>query len=329
MTTTLARNAGRPRSRSFWVARRIAARFGPKVAAAYLTAVARLRAGIDDVALRSAVASGDLNMIMAAIAPTRLGALFQGRDALADMLRRTAAATGRAGADVLQGATGLTVQFNVVHPNVVMFARERSASLVVAITEDVREAVQIVIAAGASEGLTTVQQARAIREIVGLPPNWAAAPSNLARELRDGTFTSTRRLSAIDKARIAKRLREGTVTEEFIAEMRDRYAASLTNRRALNIARTETMAASNHGLRESWHQAIRQGVLPDTARRRWIVTPDDRLRPDHAAVPGMNPDGVPIDGAFSTPLGPSEGPPLEPNCRCGEGLTFPGHEGML
>jgi hypothetical protein len=59
------------------------------------------------------------------------------------------------------------------------------------------------------------------------------------------------------------------------------------------------------------------------------VTPDDRLRETHAAVPGMNPDGVALDGTFETPLGRSSGPPLEPLCRCGEGLSFPGHKGVL
>jgi hypothetical protein len=335
MTATLARpatnaTAGRPRSRSFWVARRIARRFGPQVAASYLNAVARLQAGIDDVEFGSAIASGDLNAIIAAIGPSRLSAIFAGGDSLSELLHRTASATGAAGADILSDALGISVSFNRVDPNVVMFARAQAADLVVAITEDVREAVRIVIAAGASEGLTTRQQAVAIRQVVGLPPNWAAAPSNLARELRAGTFTGSRRLSAVDKARIRKALRDGTMTEELIEEMQRKYSLSLTNRRALNIARTETLRSSNFGLRQGWRQAQKDGHLPETARRHWIVTPDDRLRETHAAVPGMNPDGVPVDGgSYETPLGRVSGPPLEPNCRCSEGLIFPGADGVL
>lgn len=327
---TLATNAtGRPRSRFYEIVDRITDRFGPQVAAAYVRAVTRLQAGIDDVELLSAVASGSIDQMVSAVRPSRLAAIFAGKDSLSELLQRTAGATGDASAEILRDATGLAASFNRVHPNVVMFARERAAMLVVAVSEDVREAIRIVVAAGAAEGLTTVQQARAIREIVGLPPNWAAAPTNLAKELRAGRFTSTRRLSAVDKARIRKRLREDTVDDAFIGEMQDRYARSLTNRRALNIARTETQESAMHGLRESWRQATDQGVLPDTARRHWIVTPDDRLRETHAAVPGLNPDGVPLDGAFDTPLGPSSGPPLEPLCRCGEGLTFPGRPGVL
>jgi len=324
--------AGRPRSRSFWVARRIARRFGRQVAASYLNAVARLQAGIDDVELGSAVASGDLNAIIAAIGPSRLSAIFAGGDSLSDLLHRTAGATGAAGADILSDVLGVSVSFNRVDPNVVMFARAQAADLVVAITEDVREAVRIVIAAGASEGLTTRQQAVAIRQVVGLPPNWAAAPSNLARELRAGTFTGSRRLSAVDKARIRKALRDGTMTEELIDEMQRKYSLSLTNRRALNIARTESLRASNHGLRQGWRQAQKDGHLPETARRHPIVTDDDRLREEHARVPGMNPDGVGLNEPFQTPWGPLMGPPWEADphlCRCGEGLSFPGHKGVL
>jgi hypothetical protein len=323
----IVRNA--PVSRMFAIAHRIADRFGPQVAAKFLAAVTRLQAGIDDVALRSALASGDLNAITAAVGTTRLPALFQGGDSLTELLRRVAAASGAASAEVLSGVTGIAFDFNAVDPRTVMWARHRAAALVVQIGEDVREAIRIITATGALEGLTVQQQAVAIRHVVGLPPNWANAPANLANELRAGQFTASRRLSATDKAQIRKRLREGTIDEAFIARMQERYAFSLTNRRALNIARTESLAASNAGMREGWRQAVDEGVLPSTARRNFIVTPDDRLRETHAAVPGMNPGGIPLDGMFQTPLGPFEGPPIETNCRCSEGLTFPGLVGVL
>jgi hypothetical protein len=320
---------GRPRSRFFEVARRIAARFEPAVAAAFIDAIAKLQRQIDEVALRQAIASANIYQIEAAVATGgNLGTIMEAGD-MERALRGASTATGRAGADILSDVTGLSAQFNALHPNVVLFARTQAAQLVVAVSEDVKEAIRIVLALAQEQGLTTVQQARAIREVVGLPPNWANAPLNLGKELRAGTFTESRRLSAVDKAQIRSRLAKGTVDEEFIARMQGKYAASLTNRRAKNIARTETLRSAHHGQREGWKQATAQGVLPKTARRVWIVTPDDRLRPDHAAVPGMNPGGVPLDGFFQTPLGQSMGPPLETNCRCGEGLIFPGLAGVL
>lgn len=325
----IATNASRPRSRSYKVAHRIADRFGPTIAASFVRAVGRLKAGITEAELMSAIASGNTRVIESAIGATRLSALFAGGESLSDLLDRTAKASGAANADLVSGATGAPFAFDFVRPGTVLYARARAAALVVQITDDVREAIQVVTAAGALEGLTVQQQARAIREVVGLPPNWAAAPSNLARELRGGRFTSSRRLSAIDKARIRKRLREGTVDEAFVAEMQARYSSSLVNRRAQNIARTESLAASHFGQREAWTQGVEEGVLPGDARRMFVVTPDDRLRETHAMVPGMNPNGVGLDEPFDTPMGPIMDPPLETNCRCGVGLIFPGTGGVL
>ena len=320
---------GRPSSQFYRVAHRIAARFEPAVAQAFLNAIAALVVRIDDAALASGLAALSLPEIEAAVGAEQLSGLLAANPQLLDALTRTSTATGRAGADILAEALGVSVQFNSADPNVVLFARTQVAELVVAVTEDVREAIRLVVALGSQLGITNVQQARAIRQVVGLPPNWAEAPLNLAAELRAGRFTSTRRLSAVDKAMIRSRLAKGTMDESFIQKMQIKYANSLRNRRALNIARTETARAGTHGQMEGWRQAIRQGVLPRDTRRVWVVTPDDRLRPDHAAVPRLNPDGVRLDEPFRTPLGPSMGPPLEVNCRCSLGLVFPGYRGVL
>jgi len=318
--------AAGPSSRIYLIAHRIADRFGPAIAGAFVTALSRLDAGIDQTELASAVASGNVDAIVAAVAPSRLGAIFLGGGSLASVLLNTSSAMGRAGADVLTEVTGIQASFNATDPNVVMFARNHAAQLVVDVADDVREAIRIVTATGAAEGLTVQQQARVIRNVVGLPPNWADAPSALGRELRDGRFTSSRRLSAIDKAKIRKRLREGTIDEDFIQQMQTNYSRSLVNRRAQNIARTESSFSANHGMRTGWRQARDQGVLPEDVRRVVVVTPDERLRSSHAAVPGMNRDGVGLDEPFRTPWGKLEGPPWAPdpyNCRCGEGLIFP------
>jgi hypothetical protein len=324
------RKAGKPKSRFYLVAQRIARRFEPPVAAAFIAAVKRLQNQIDLATLESAVASGNVNLILAAVAGGGDLESIMEAARLARLFQATATATGAASAEILTGVTGLTATFNAIDPSVVMYARTQAGLLIRAVSEDVREAVRIVVATAQVQGITTKGQARAIREVVGLPPNWVNAPLNLGKELRAGTFTESRRLSAVDKTRIRSRLKRGTVDEPFIQEMQKRYADSLINRRAKNIARTETLRSSNFGMRTSWRQAVKDGVLPPTAKRVWVVTPDDRLRETHARVPGMNPGGVQLEGgAYQTPLGPSSGPPLEPNCRCSEGLIFPGLTGVL
>ena len=90
----------------------------------------------------------------------------------------------------------------------------------------------------------------------------------------------------------------------------DRYAAQLLKHRALTIARTETIRASVDGQLAIWREAQRQGLLPMNARKRWIVTPDDRLCPQCAPLKGVE---VPLNSPFP---GGVDGPPLHPNCRC-------------
>lgn len=303
--------------------RRIAARFEPTIERAMMRALDRLRARIDAGLLRDAIASGDPVSIRKAIFADEFGLLLTQTGVEGGLVAATQAA-GRGAAELVSRATGLEFAFRDVDPAAVLFARTRVAELVVAVTEDVKEGIRIVTALGERIGLTVDQQARAIRELVGLPPPWVEAPTRLGQEIRDGRPNLDRRLSAVDKQRIRKRVREGTADEAFIAEIEERYAHSLRTLRARTIARTETARASSFGQRTAWRQAQEENVLPRTARRVWIVTPDDRLRYTHAQVPGMNPEGVEIDGGvYDTPLGPSSGPPLEPNCRCSEGLIFP------
>jgi hypothetical protein len=318
----------------FRVAHQVADRYAPWIAREFLAAIDRIRRNVDEVALLSAVASGSVDAVRAALATGGdLGNLVVNGGTEAQ-IRRAVAATGRAGADVLTGVLGVGVHFNATDPRAVLYARQRAAALVVAVTRDQREAVRIILTLAQSQGLTYQQQARAVREIVGIAPPYIGSPMRLRREILGGleAAATARRLSATDQAQIRSRIRRGTVTEDFADAMAARYAASLRNFRGLTVGRTESMAASNHGLRTGWKQAQEQGALPKAARRVVIVTPDDRLRPDHLEAGLMNRDGVPLDAPFRTPWGYLNGPPWDAdpyNCRCSEGLIFPGYRGVL
>lgn len=315
----------------------------PAVADAFLSAVRRLQNRINEVDLLSAVATGGINSIMAATRSGELGLLLL-VSGVQDALQRTALATGQANASVLSEVLGVEFSFRATDPNAILYARQQSSLLVKQIEDDVREAIRIIVAAGQQYGLTVAEQATAIREVVGLPSVWASAPVNFGRELAAGEVSYERllhdpRLPPAQRRGMRNRVKREiqdavdsgrNLDPAWRASQVRRYAENLRSRRALNIARTETLQAANFGQRESWRQAQSENVLPQTARRMWVVTPDDRLRETHAEVPGMNPDGVPIDGGvYDTPLGPSGGPPLEVNCRCSEGLVFPGFEGVL
>lgn len=87
--------------------------------------------------------------------------------------------------------------------------------------------------------------------------------------------------------------------------------------RAENIARTETMRASNQGQLEAWDQATEAGVLTGDEKKEWIVTPDDRLCPICEPMEG---ELAPLDGTFDVDGTRVDGPPAHPRCRCTVGL---------
>ncbi len=109
------------------------------------------------------------------------------------------------------------------------------------------------------------------------------------------------------------------------AKLFNRYRDRLHRHRATAIARTETMAASNMGQQMLWEQADADGILDDGARRRWIVTPDQRLCKRCSPIPS-NPanHGVPLDGFFIDGFGTQvANPPAHVMCRCTTALIFP------
>lgn len=347
MTATAAnaeKKPKKPKPRFYKIVRRMAEQMEPMAAASFLSAVDGLAASLDETSLISALASKNLSAIEAAVGGSRLGALLAADARLEGALYKTVVSVGESGADILSEVTGFESTFNATHPNVTMFARTASAELVTRVGQDVKEAIRIVTALGSDFGLTTVEQAQAIREIVGLPATWADAPLNFGNELKNGIVNGKRlhadpmvRLARSRKAmhkRVVAELRAGVAAGQhldpaWVASMQSKYARNLLNRRARNIARTETLRAAHFGQREGWKQAIDAGVLPAGARRFWIVTPDERLSKAHAVIPFMNTEGRGMDEPFETPEGSFMDPPIRTNCRCATGLLFPGRPGIL
>ena len=309
--------------------RGVADRFGTLAAARWTKAVIGYQAQINMRALENAIRTRNIAAIERVVAATQL------QIDLAKAVRGSLAATVQGagtGATSILNRAGVKLKFDAPRAAAGRHARARAASLTVGIPKQTRAIIAEVVAMGAERGLTAAQQARAIREVVGLPPNWAKAPTNFGNELRAAAAAGeigefTRKLSGRDMVEIRAAVEGGRMTEDLIEEMEERYAEHLIMLRSLTIARTETLVAAHAGLQEAWAQAKELGLLPDTARQFWIVTPDDRLCPICVEIPGMNPDGRALDEDFETPEGPVDAPPApHPNCRCTISLAFPGEE---
>lgn len=315
---------GEPPSKFYAAVHRIADRLTPEVRDRFIAAVESVRNSVNLSALEAAVAAGDVEAIRTALGAGQLRAALSRADSLEEVFRRGYLATGELSGGVLSNELGVDYSFNVRDPNAVIFARGQAGTLITQIDRDQLKMVREILSWAAVEGLTTTQQARLIHDVVGIRHDWARAPWNIRQEIIDGraAAATSRRLDAATKQQIRSRIKNGTVTSEFLDEVQSKYAHALRRRRALDIARTETIRSNNAGLQRSWITADDQGFLPKTAAREWIVTPDERLRDTHAAVPFMNPEGVPLREPFETPLGAVMYPPLEPLCRCSVGLSF-------
>jgi hypothetical protein len=231
--------------------------------------------------------------------------------------------------------------FDVKAPGAEAFLRNYTANLITQISDETRAAVRQVLAplqSGQDPMLTgntpeklaldlvgRINRATGHREggILGLTREQAAWGANyeaeltgvpkasaLTRKLRDQRFDpAVRRAIAADQPIPAK------TRQAMIAAYRNRTLRMRANTIAVNEAST-IMHSSQV---EAWDQAIRRGAATESqVRRFWITAGDDRVRPSHAAVPGMNPEGVGLHAAFNTPKGPTMQPgwAFDPGCRC-------------
>lgn len=211
----------------------------------------------------------------------------------------------------------LSFGFDLLNPRSVSWIEGHAAERVVAIGNDTRAAVSNIILRGFREGWDVPTMARRIKRVVGLFPRWANAVTNYhARLVADGNRQAD--------------------------QLAEKYRQRLVAKRALMIARTETIAASNMGQVELWLQAIDAGQLPTTARKVWVVTPDEKLCPRCRPLDGVTVGMLEMfqprsravfidDGSGypaielrtdSKPGEPVLAPPLHPNCRCALRLAF-------
>lgn len=283
---------------------------------------------IDREALETALASGDQDLAtayatagitasedrLAEILPDRLLAtLVDGGLAALRSARSRGSWFRGAEAISVEGLAGFTASFDSANPRAADWAADRSSALITEIGPQTVAAVRELIAQGIRDGVPPRKLAQQIREAVGLRLDQEKAVANLRARMKAAKPGD---LIKAGKTRI-RIPREG-VTEAFIDKRSAEYGRRLRQQRALLIARTETLTASNRGQNELWRQAQDSGQLPTDIEREWIVTPDDRLRPEHAEMAGQRRR---IDEPFVTASGRQLEPGEDPNCRCAQGIV--------
>lgn len=105
----------------------------------------------------------------------------------------------------------------------------------------------------------------------------------------------------------------------------DRYAASLLNKRAERIARTETTTAQSRGRLDAWRTAVKNDEMPKGVKREWVAVV---VSPRTCEIcESLDGEQVGLDeNYYSKVLGREvEGPgsSAHPHCRCTEIIRTP------
>lgn len=305
----------------------------------FFTSVRRWRDSVSYRALVDALKAGDVYAALRALSPIDahfrpLGAAIEqgyettGHDVTVEVLR--------------QRPVGIRIApvFDVRAPGADIWLRSHTADLIRQITADQRALIETALAplrSGEDRLMTGETPEKIALDLVGRvnkhtgsreggilglttqQAQWAANyeteldaldPKALTRNLRDKRFDGT----------IRKAIASGQPIPE---DKRQAMVAAYRNRtlryRAETISKNEADQVAIEAQQEAWKQAIGRGVVQaDQLARYWLTVGDDRVRPTHAAIPGMNKAGVGLNEPFQTPKGPTLQPgwQFDAGCRC-------------
>jgi hypothetical protein len=255
----------------------IADKLTPSLRRRFLEAVARLQGRISLAEIERALRAGGITIELSQALQSFPRELRPALRVMNDAFAQAAKVTITRGDLHLRGALTLT------NPLAVDAIDANSLRTIRDISTESRRAIQQILQRSFVEGVPLRDSARAIRPLIGLTTKQA-----------DAVFT--------------RWLKKGDAAARA-------YAERLLRHRAQTIARTETIRASVDGQLAIWRAAQAQGLLPGNARKRWIVTPDDRLCPICRPLAGVE---VLLHESFP---GGVAGPPLHPSCRCAVAIT--------
>ena len=292
-----------PRSPAWRAIHLAADRKIPVVKRAFLSALEVFKSEIDELLVARSLATHGPEIAIAAMPWPAFRSSFEG--ATLSALNDTFAAGARAAARTTKiqkiDFHDLSGLFDLSNPRAVRAAAELTLSLMFLTEPGMRASLGQIIAEGQRSGLSLQSQADQIvallRDRAGLDPRRTVALQNFERSLR-----------------------EAGVAEPIIAQRVQAQYERLLNNRAAMIARQETMLAASAGQNELWLQAVDEGLIASTTKKRRIITPDDRLCP---ICDPMKNQTVGLNEPFVSPFNGARvmHGPIHVLCRCTEALV--------
>jgi SPP1 gp7 family putative phage head morphogenesis protein len=291
-----------------------------KIRKAFLEAILAVQSAIVLVKLESAIRSGDVDrvMLLLGLADALRGiGVAAGITTFSESLQSAFFLGAQTALKALPPKIGVSMSFDLLNPESVKFLQKYTMDLIQQLSLQQRQAVQQIITRGFIQGAHPYEQAREIKDAIGLTGRMEQAITNYRAALESGSSTGLQ--DALNRAlrdgrydpTLLKALRDGgRLTQAQIDAMVDRYRERYLQHRARSIARTESIRASAAGQQELWRQAQQEGRIPRTALRRWIAVGDDRICPICRELHGKK---AAINGEFAPGI---EYPPAHTTCRC-------------
>ena len=328
----------------------LASKIEPALAKAILLAFEKLGEGLDAGKIIAALEKGDMGAVMALLDAGEFEHQF---GPAKNTLQEAAKGGGMLGESQVMRLTGVSFRFNTLNPALIRWMQGYELDLIKQINSTTREAVRDQLLTGLNSGINPKQMAVNIKTITGLTSSQAKAVLNFRKELESFHLKNTAggwklggKIDRVNGTQVFKpdgdgnpkdgilnrRLRDFRYDPQLIKAMESgvplkpeqidkmvkAYVRKYLAYRARNIARTESLRATNVGVADAWRQAIESGkVQEQQVRRKWIVARDERTCETCGPIPRMNPAlGVEMDKPFQSPKGPVMMPPLHPSCRC-------------
>jgi hypothetical protein len=220
-----------------------------------------------------------------------LSQLDEASGALSTTLEGVFAAAGLSAAELLRADTDTLIEFNQLNQRAVFSLQETRARLIRELSFQQQQATLAALVNAQVRGATLFEQARAIRDSIGLTAVQQQAVDSyrraleagnadaLARALRDRRFDGT----------VARAVSgDITLSTAQIDRMVERYRQRSLAHRAETIARTESLAAIHAGDEEMWQQAIDDGIVTEESFvNQWVTVGDARVRDSHSSMNGQ------------------------------------------
>ncbi|PWK07506.1 XkdF-like putative serine protease domain-containing protein [Tumebacillus permanentifrigoris] len=275
-----------------WLAlQEIADLHSPELIKAFIDAVKKTQSDTVLEKVEAAFSTGDVKAVEASINWKTLTKELE--RTVQPVLQKVAEQAARAEVPVTSKKIGVEVAFKQTNPLAQRWASEKCGELIVQVTEETKQATRQIIEHAFEKGGHPRESAKLIVDHIGL----TEADAKRVVEARTDLLNS------------------GATSEQADAKV-EALSRDLLEQRAENIARTETINASNNGQNLLWEQAREDGYLDDNLfMKEWIATPGDRTCPTCMAMNGKR---APIDGEFANGL---KCPTLHPRCRCAMGLV--------